>query len=341
MLLYSGIILFLCIAIVAGLPEGKAWAAQIVSRIVVIPIFFIPKDANVSDQELSQSADLLQSYLRHAQQKYKTLLETDTFMLSDRKINFYRAAKDNAYYNTFQKQGETDVSHVIAKELLDWNRDNRMDTRGVYLTIYVRPNNQPSGVRTFGGGRTFNGPPNSGGGYVELERTSLLRDTPYPFQSTLVHELGHAFGLTHVDCLGYNLSTNHSIMSYNPQHHTRGPMASAGGLNPEEYYILSLNKLAFPNFTYNEARHNPQRKSLANVERCFLGPMGTYIGAFRQIPGKGYELFHNGRLVSGPEASFYTWSQAQQNCKYNVDNNRSNIKIECRYNGQRFYPATR
>ena len=51
------------------------------------------------------------------------------------------------------------------------------------------------------------------------------------------------------------------------------------------------------------------------------------------------ELFHNGKLVSGPDATYYTLSQAQKNCQFNVDNNRSkSIKVECRYNGKQFYP---
>lgn len=46
-----------------------------------------------------------------------------------------------------------------------------------------------------------------------MEMSSLLHDKLYTFPSTLVHELGNTFGLTHVNCFGYDISTNGSMMS--------------------------------------------------------------------------------------------------------------------------------
>ena len=40
------------------------------------------------------------------------------------------------------------------------------------------------------------------------------------FQSTLRHELGHAFGLVHVDVYKYDMKTNRSVMAYNSAHRT-------------------------------------------------------------------------------------------------------------------------
>ncbi len=104
-----------------------------------------------------------------------------------------------------------------------------------------------------------------------MEYASLVDDTPYAFQSTLVHELGHAFGLTHVDCFGYN-----------PAHHSSGLSRSRdpGILNPEEYYILAVNRRAFPEFKFDPTLHNPRGKRIDpdRIRACYLGRMADSIG---------------------------------------------------------------
>jgi hypothetical protein len=318
---------------------NRGWTAS-PNRVSVLPVFFITTDAvtGVSKEELTRYGVLMQQHLSVAQKKYKALLETDTFAVTDKIFTVY-GAKNSAYYDTVPARDDSDADHIIAAEVLRKYRDNRADSRTVYLTLFVRPGYAKplSGNHQFGGGRTFNGPPGSGGGILVLEMSSLTQDKPYPFQSTLVHELGHAFGLTHCDCFGYDISSNNSLMSYNLNHHTKGlePAPLSGTFNPEEFYELSLNKLVFPYFNYNPAKHNPWGKDIRNVDECFLGPMSTVIGDYRRIPGKGYELFFNGKLVSGPETAYYTKEQARKNCKANLERHTGdNIKVECRYNAK-------
>ncbi len=46
----------------------------------------------------------------------------------------------------------------------------------------------------------------------------------------------------------------------------------------------------------------------------------------------GYQLYFDGKLVSGSDAATYTREQAEQNCRWNMQNN-SNFAIRCAYNG--------
>ncbi len=311
-------------------------------RVSVLPVFFVPTDTakTVAKDDLATHWDLLDQHLAAARKKYKDVLQTDTFAEADGHLIVY-GTKSSSEYDSIPERKDSDAVHVITSEILRKNRDSRTDSRTVYLTLFVRPGyaTPASSKRQFGGGRTFNGPPGSGGGVVVVEFSSLVRDKPYPFQSTLVHELGHAFGLTHCDCFGYSMDSNNSLMSYNPRHHTMGlqPPPQSGTFNPEEFYELSLNTLAFPGFVFKPAVHNPRGRELRNVDECFLGPMSTVIGDYRRIPAKGYELFFNGRLVSGPEAAYYTRGQAQKNCKANLQRHDGDgVRVECRYDGRRF-----
>lgn len=49
----------------------------------------------------------------------------------------------------------------------------------------------------------------------------------------------------------------------------------------------------------------------------------------------GYELFFNGKRVSGPDARYYTEKQARDNCAWNVQTKPS-IRVECYFNGVQF-----
>lgn len=303
-------------------------------RLEVLPVFFVPKDnAKAMEERINEYSKLLISHLSIAQQYYRHLLETDTFKIAQNSSRSYFSQNPSSFYSDQAASGP-DTAHLIMKELFNWNHDNRNGSPYIYLVIYARPEQDRLGP-FLGGGRTFNGMPNSGGGIVQLELSSLLSDEPYPFLSTLVHELGHAFGLTHVDCYGYSMSENSSLMSYNPDHHSKGinQGSTPGDFNPEEYYVLSQNKLAFPNFRYIEAKHSRQGKLRAKIENCYLGPMSSYIGELRQIPDKGYALYFDGKLVSGAEAQFFSRKMADDNCRWNKTT-KNNIKVECRYDGK-------
>lgn len=323
------------IVVIALVSFSSAVSAE--ARLVVQPVFFLPTDnATYSREEMSRFSDLLFAHLNLASEHWRRILRTDTFEITRDGARVYFARRPGSYY-TMPKAA--DAAHLMLKELFDEYGDNRNTSRFIYLVIYARPAGALQG-EILGGARTMNGMPGTGGAFAHLELSSLLTDKPYPFQSTLVHELGHAFGLTHPSCYGYPLSENDSVMSYNPRHHSRGLPASPGPgeLNPEEYYAIALNRLAFPSFVFNPAVHNPRNKPLDHaVESCFLGEMSPYIGVISQKRSVGYELYFNGQRVNGPDAKFYSWGQALANCQYNITS-KPNIKVECRFDGRAFRP---
>lgn len=212
-------------------------------------------------------------------------------------------------------------------ELLRWRGVDRYASV-VFLAIYVG-----AGDPIGGGGRTFNGAPGTGGGYVEMDHASLVADRPYPFQSTLVHELGHAFGLTHVDCHGRDLATDDSIMSYAREHWSRGLERSArpGTVNPEERFVLSLIPDAFAGVQ----PATPEGLDLARIQRCFLGPMADTVGPLRDLPGVGYELYYDGKRVNGPDAALYSRATAEASCAA-AKQQAPQLNVACRYNGTPF-----
>jgi len=311
-------------------------AGAIEARVRVYPVFVIPSDVKIEAKELSPSNRQLIAYLAIAQRRYKSILRTDTFQIENG-LHIHRLAHRNSFYTARGGMQKIDSAHRIARELLEANNETRSSSKRIYLAIFVRPRARPfkGGKAFFGGGRTFNGPPGTGGGYIEMEQQALFSNFPYPFLSTLVHEIGHAFGLTHVDCLGYKMDKNNSIMSYKKDHHSNllEESSDPGSLNPEEFYLLSLNKGVFKNFDFLPSLHNPEKKNLKQAQGCMLGPMQGSIGKFEQMPGVGYELFFNGKLVSGAEAAAYSIESARKSCQYNKQAQKK-IKVTCKYHGR-------
>lgn len=291
-------------------------------RVRVKPVFLLVGD---SSAEISEKDEM--AFLRHleiAQKHYKEFLKTDTFVLAD-----IAAVKSNKPQEYFFTDKQFDSAHKIVSMLFSNFGYDRWDCPFVFVVVVNRQ--FKGGENYFGGGRTFNGTPNTGGGIVLLEMDSLRKDFPYPFQSTLVHELGHAFGLVHPDALGYDLYTNDSIMSYNQEHRSKGFKQSStpGGLNPEEYLMLSFNKRVFHDFRVESVQLN--QKSLKSP--VFLGPMNETIGPFKHFAGVGYELFYNGKKVNGPEAVLYDYQTALANLRWNVEN-RPGVEVTGKYNGK-------
>ena len=232
------------------------------AEIKVLPVFFVPKG------EVGPNGAQFEKLMRHlnwSRTRYREMLSgRDTFTIAQSKPHIYRADRPLSFYRS---QPESGVPQQVS-ELLESLKFNRYTCPYVLLVVVVNPANDfPNG-----GGRPLNGGYNTGGGVIAMSSFALDR-IPY-FQSTLQHELGHGFGLPHVDVYGYDMKSNPSIMSYDPRHHTKGfsPSAVLGRLIPEDLRGLALNRRAFPKLEFDADKDVPQGYRIA--ERIVtLGPM--------------------------------------------------------------------
>jgi hypothetical protein len=140
---------------------------------------------------------------------------------------------------------------------------------------------------------------------IQLELQYLTDD--YPFLSTLIHELGHAFGLDHADCHGYDMDTNGSMIASNTRLWSNGFNLSVPPpvFNPEEYLMLAQNKLAFPNFNFIPALHKSKGQVLENRgqlclfrnERDDWEVPGYARHGFRALLGRQAGQWSRGRVL--------------------------------------------
>ncbi|MDB5345472.1 MAG: hypothetical protein JWP89_3849 [Schlesneria sp.] len=230
-------------------------------RIEVLPVAFVPQG------EKSPTANEQKLFLKHlqlARDRYRVLLDGDTFELAEPTVQIVSGQRPLDFYRKPPERGAPD----IVSELLTHLRLTRFNCPYVFCILLM--NSKDSFPE--GGGRSINGGINTGGGMMYIASWELTHNTH--FQTTLQHELGHAFGLPHVDVYGYDMKANASIMSYNPAHHCQGlqPSSTPGALIPEDRRGLALNDRVFAKTTFNPIRDVPVGYSLSK-RIVPLGPM--------------------------------------------------------------------
>lgn len=325
-------------------------------RISVKPIFYVFKDQWHSGLPSEEDLRLIRHYLEHARDHFKQLLGPDVEAFDIAEASIHRGQYDESSIKKIAEQslhtpsdqskehiqGQTqdqtrnpaqklapDFEHAMLKEILELRGSNRYIEPSVFVFILVNPNMQLYRPHWGGGGRSFNGGVNGGGGIVVLEYRRLR----YGFYSTLVHELSHAFGLTHVNCSGQSMSESESIMSYNPRHRSRGSgiAINPGLLTDTERAKLLLSPRIFP--------HSQDLKQLHDqADACVLPAMDDYLGPVPNVHGVGYDLFFNERIVSGFDAMFYTKAQAKRHCAA-MRERYPRIKVDCRFAGEVLQPS--
>ena len=233
----------LAIAVHVGVARGQeSTPAYLPPKLVsVLPVFLVPRDEAPPTED--QKARVLR-HLSWAQERYRELLRgADTFRLAPREPGVIAGEFRGEEYETMpERAGPQFISEVL--DSLGLTRFNA--PYSFFIVVMNHRKDFPGG-----GGRTLNGAFNTGAGMVEVSSWSLDHSTN--FQSTIQHELGHSFGLPHVDAYGYSITTNASLMSYDQAHHTRGfiPSATPGILIPEDVRALALNHRVFPHLTFD------------------------------------------------------------------------------------------
>jgi hypothetical protein len=189
------------------------------------------------------------------QKVYRKLLNgKTTFGISKRAPLIINGEKKLAIYRPLVEGG---ISEMLG-EVLVRLKQNRFSTPYFFLIVVAnRADDFPHS-----GGRPINGGHNEGGGVMCFSQFAFNNQPD--IQSTLQHEIGHCFGLTHVDAYQIDMQSNDSLMSYDQKHKTNGFQDSLtpGILIPEDLRALALNDRGFEKLTFSEADDVPANYKL-------------------------------------------------------------------------------
>jgi len=297
------------------------------AQVKVAPIFYVFKDFENSNLPLMDDTKQLVDYLKEARHHFQILLGDDaiTFDFIDPVVHKGKYfVNDIAKFPHSSTGNGIDFEHELVRELFEIRQSNRLTENNILLIILISPKMSNYRDNWGGGGRSFNGGVNGGGGIVVLEYSKMKSG----FYGALVHELGHSFGLTHTNCLNYNMNDGISIMSYNKLFLKNSFIKGSnyGVLTPEEKNSLLQNKRIFRNQINADILHDQSNA-------CVLNSMDKSLGEIPKVRGIGYDLLFNDNVVSGGDAAFFTKRQAEMHCESMIQKN-PNVRVACKFQGR-------
>ena len=243
-------------AVLLAIFSPAGFAQEPPEKVIVLPMFVV---AAGQKQPSSDEKRLLMKHLRWSQKRYREMLGNRSTFEFETKPKIFKSKR------TLKQYQEGKVANLLVEELFDEMKVTRFSCKYIFLAVFVNPDEK----YPHPGGRPLNGGFNTGGGVIVLSTRGLKGKN---LQSTLQHELGHSFGLTHVDTYGYDMKRNASVMSYNKAHHTKGgnPSKTPGILIPEDIRGLALNDRVFKDLEFDEQKDVPPDYELQGVRT--LGP---------------------------------------------------------------------
>ena len=241
---------------IGGIAGAMAEDFEPPKQIKVLPVFLVPQGAKSPTQP---ERERLMQHVQWTQRWYRKALKgRDTFEIARTKPEVVALPKPLAFY---RDASNGDKAVLWTAHLLDHFQVSRFRCEWIFCCVIMNPlDDWPAG-----GAGPINGGVNRGGGYVEMSSYNL--DRAANFQGALRHELGHAFGLRHVDRYGYDQKSGVSMMSYNPAHRTHGMTESKTppGMISEDVRGLALNQLAFPKLAFDASSDVPAGYRLQRV----------------------------------------------------------------------------
>jgi hypothetical protein len=218
----------------------------------VLPVFFVPRGEG---KPTPKERKLVTDHVKWTQDTYRKMLQgKSNFRIANREAPVIEGRRE---LETYRLLPESAAPEIVG-EIFDHLKQDRFSTPYVFMIIMANRKNE----FPLGGGRPINGGLNEGGGIIVLSQYAF--NSLPNIQSTMRHEIGHAFGLLHVDAYRYDMASNDSIMSYNNKHHTNGfkDSPNPGILNPEDLRALALNDRGFPDLAFSAAKDVPADYSI-------------------------------------------------------------------------------